>query len=373
MADEVSQVGSDVSGGSSQESAPDQGAFINDAFAGWISGDDNKDAQPNQEAKKPIEKTVQPQKEAQAQPPKEGAAIATPDKQVEAKPSILSAFTKDGAFDFKGFSSFVAPKVENQPALNIEPQQQAQPQKEEIPIWKQRIDEAKKYEEDTKKVVLGWSQEIRALVQQGYSPEDAILKLEADYENLVNNHLNDWKAEREFKLREEDEKTASERVKEAEEMNRLQELTKVNQARIVASLPGNSDQEKTALFNEVLFSKDIGAPILNYEFKRAYPNSDQMTQEQLDKTAREFLQRITGDYNALSYYFERALDRAARMNIPTINEKVAAATEAATAANKLASQRAPKGTLGRSQQSGKQATAWDSYFNNPNEMADRIN
>lgn len=370
MSDEVIDSGSS---GGSESSTPDQGAFINDAFSGWVNGDEEKTTDQPTEAKKPNEQVVKPQPGAQAQPPKDGGAgNPTASQVVENKPSILNAFSKDGEFDFKGFSSFAAPKAEAQPVLNINPQQ-TQPQTEETPVWKQRLDEAKQYEEETKKVVLGWSQDIRALIQQGYSPEDAILKLEAEYNDLVNGHLTNWKAEREFKLREEDEKSASEKAREAQEAITMQELSKVNQARLISGLPGGSDSEKTALFNEILFSKEIGAPILNYEFNRMYPDSDKMSQEQLDKTAKAFLQKITGDYNALSYYFERALDRAARMNLPTINEKVAAATEAATKANKLASQRSPKGTLGRTQQSEKQATSWDSYFKNPESMADRIN
>jgi len=356
----TTEAGSGVSEGIKQ----DIGNQIPEAFASWM-GVDKTEAKPE---------------EKKAEPPKDSKQETTGiEKKTEEKPDVLmSAFTKDGTFDLEGFSRFAAPVEQPIPVEKPAPSAQAAvatKQEPEKPEWEKRLEEEREYTTNLRNNIVGWASAVRSLIAQGASPEDAIAHVENQLAQNVDSHLQSWKAQREFNFKKEEQERSVKEKTEKEEQAAIPVRSKTNMGRIISSLPGKTENDKTTLFNEVLFGKDVGAHILDFEFRRLYPGVDQKPPEEQKKLAEKFINGICGDYRTLSFYFDRAMDRAARMNLPKLNQRIAAATEAAINANRLASQKRPGGTAGRpAQQETRPADkGWADYFGSPEKMADRIN
>ena len=377
MAEEET-TGQGEGGGSATATLEDAGVEIPEAFQSWFGVQKKPAAAPEKAATPKEAAPVKPGTTPnQAQPPKDPNTKPGAEQKPEEKPNLLmQAFTgEDGNFDLDGFAKFAAPAM-NQPAppINLTQQNQQQQPKDEKPVWQQRLEEEKSYTENIRANTVGWAGAVRQLIAQGATPEQAIAHVEQQIAQNIDNHLNEWKAEREFKFKKEETEAAAKARQEAEESAAVPVRARTNIAQITAALPGKTPEAKTQLFNEILFSKEIGSPILDYEFARQHPGVDKMPPDQQKALAEKFINGITSDYKALSYFFDRALDKAARMNLPKLNSKVAAATEAALNANRLASQKRPGGTLGRQapkEQPG--ADPWQAYFDNPEKGADRIN
>lgn len=363
----------------------DTGFEVPEAFANWFKPESAQEKPaasqkpaPKQEATPPKAEGKQPQ---QAQTPKDGTTEQKPgadEKKPDEKPDLLmSAFTgADGSFDFDGFAKFAAPVNNDAPKIDLQPQpQQQQNPQDNKPEWQKRLEEEKEYTTNIRANTLGWANSLRQLLAQGVDPQQAVAHVEQQIAATIDDHLNNWKAEREYKYKEDEAKARAEKAKEAEESAAQPVRSRTNMSRIISSLPGADDTAKTTLFNEILFGKDVGAKILDYEFSRAHPGNDKLQPAERQKLAEKFVNGITSDYQALSYFFERALDRAARMNMPKLNQKIAAAVEAATNANRAASQKRPSGSLVRNpiKETPAGANSWDAYFSTPEKMADRIN
>jgi hypothetical protein len=341
------------------------GGIVPEAFDSWFK-------LPEEKAQEPKEK-----KEEKAPPPKgEPKQETGAEKKPEEKPDpLMSAFTReDGNFDLDAFSTFAAPIAQQETSPVDLKAEEKPPEKQEVPIWQKRLDEEKEYVSNVHDNTLGWAEAVRNLVAQGHTLEAAVEYVERVLTDKSNQHVTKWKAEREYKFQSEERERAAKEKAEAEESAALPVRSKTNMSRIISSLPGKTDAEKTQLFNNVLFGKDVGAHILDYEFQRTHPGVGKLPVEQQKQLAEKFITGITSDYRALSYFFDRALDKAARMNLPKLNQRVAAAAEAATNANRLAAQRRPGGAIGRQAQQEKPGGPdWTGYFASPEKMADRIN
>jgi len=339
----------------------EQGSYISDALESYL-GDGEPEAQPPKEEKTETEVN-------KAQPPKvedtenKPAAVAP----VAADP-IDSIFKNDrGEFDVNEFMKFTLPENLTTPEPVDTTTQKATAGNQQVddrPEWKKDLEEVQNYEKTLKGHVLEPLEKVAQLIQSGVEPMEALNRIYAERQTILTDHLAEYKHQREFDREEKRQKS----IADAERQSVLKVRAGTNVNSIVAALPGTDNKAKTELFSHIMFSKAIGAPILNREFMRRYPDVNKLPQAEQEKTADKFLLEIQSDRAELAYYWQLCMDRATRLKQKDAAQRHRLMGAAQANETRLAAQKHPAGPYNRQKQKTESSTGWDGYFGS----ADRV-
>jgi hypothetical protein len=352
--------------GASSEGGVDQTSYVSDAWdKGYFR---SHEAELNPQAAQKQAETPKAPVEQKAETPKDPNSKATqPDNQAPQKSRFETAFSgEDGEIDIDKFMGFNLPamKVES---VQFESQNPATPTAPEKAPWEKDMEEITTMSTKLKGDMLDPLQKVADLIAQGKEPLDALNEVYLERQSSMEKMVNEEKTKREFQR----QKALEDRLNEKTREEKISEQVKINTNEIVSALPGNTPEEKTALFEEIFFGKDVGKVILDREFDKAVPDNAKMNPEQKRVAATKFVNSILSNKAELRYLFDQCMDRTTRANLPKIMAKVRMSAVAADKANRLSAQKGPVSTQPRTQPGAAQKGAYDSYFNSHN-AADRI-
>ena len=330
----------------------DQGGYIDDA----VGGDPVPQTPEPGNEPVPQQPTTEPQDGEPQQPP-----AKTPN---ESKNPLESVFVDEsGSFDFSSFAQFSLPDdvlAEPAPAEGSEPAEAGDTPPDDRPEWKREADEEREYVTTLREEALGPLEKVAQLIDGGMSPENALHQVYAERKKLVNDHLEEYKYKRDFERREKGAKAAAETTRS----NEVKERAVTNRNEVISKLPGKTDQDKIGLFNHILFSKEIGAVVLNREFEKAHPEADKLPQKEKEALADKFLDEIQSNKGEFRYLWERCMDRAHRV---MSKQSTAAARRMGAAQEqekRFAGKRNPAGPYRRQQTAlpAGSGSGWETYF-----------
>lgn len=215
-----------------------------------------------------------------------------PGEDYKKNPLVASFYGEDGSLkddvlDFfsigkeQGFS-YQRPVVENK-------QQDPESAPDDRPEWQRRWEEDRAYEQKIRTNLLTPVNRIEELLKEGYDPAQVIAHVKADYESKVQEHLR----EREYRARYESQNTqAEERAKQAE----MAELKPKSTANIglIANEVGGFEK-----FQQLMFSPEIGGPIMNFLFDLQNPDKVDLPQDKLEAAIGEWWMRFSSNMNNL--------------------------------------------------------------------------
>lgn len=337
-----------------------QSEYVSDALDN-VSGDDQQQAQTPKEQ--------QQQQDLKAQTPKDAGQqqqnAQKPVTPVQSDP-IDAIFRNDkGEFDAQAFMSFSLPSDFSKPVEQpqVPAQQPGQPI-DNRPEWQREMEEIRTYETNFRSNTLDPLQKVWDLIESGVDPQQALKQVYVEREKFVNNHLAEYKYKRDFEKQEKLHNSA----KEAENMAKMKVNSSTNINAIISALPGNDQKAKTELFSHLMFSKDIGAPILNREFKRRYPDVGKLSQAEQNAQADKFLLEIQSDREELAYFWELCLNKAARLKQKDVAQQHRMLGAAQAQETRQAAQKHPAGPYNRKPVVS-QKDPWSSYLGS---SADRV-
>lgn len=334
----------------------DQQDYVSDAMSG-IGDQSSVEAQTPKEAQQ------------QAQTPKD-AGVSNVNKQEPVKPTtpadpIDAVFKNDkGEFDAAGFMNFSLPENFSLPAEKSSGQGSGQPQAlqqepaDNRPEWQREMEEISSYEKSLSSHVLDPLQKVAELISGGRDPMQALNEVFAERKRVLDEHMAEYKYKRDFERRERLQKATG----EAEAMAKMKVNASTNVNAIVSALPGNDHKAKSELFSHVMFSKEIGAPILNREFLRRNPDAKKLPIAEQEKLADKFLLEVQSDREELSYFWQLCIDRATRLKQKDVAQRNRLLGAAQQKEQRQAAQKNPAGPYNRKPVVSGGKNEWDSYF-----------
>jgi hypothetical protein len=349
----------------------DQSSYVSDAWdKNYFSSHEaelNPDKAKAQMPKAEVKPVVQPALK-QAEPPKVAAKPneTQPEKQEPQASLFDQAFTgENGAFDVDGFLGFDVPNLGTEkPAVDIgQPPAVTEVKQEQ---WLKDKEEVETLNKNLTGYMLTPLEKAFALIQNGTDPAQALKQVYDKQKSVLEGHIGEIKNQKEFQR----QKALEERLTEGTRTQAEKQQIAVNTNEIISSLPGKDTASKTALFNEVLFGKEVGAVHLDRAFARAYPDNEKMKPEERAVAAQKFVNSILSNKAELRYLFKVSLNDMKIRNIPKAMQQDRLRAIEDFKNNKLSAQKAPMGTVKRTALAvGK--NMWDGYFNS-HITADRV-
>lgn len=275
----------------------------------------------------------------------------------EEKDPLDSVFSdENGEFDADSFLNFSLPEEEGeQEPEETEPVPEAE--EGDVPEWKREFEEERKFSESLKEEALGPLIKVAELIDQGKDATAALSEVYAELQKRVDDKISENSYERRIAREERHRKESTGAALHTE----LTERARTNVSGLVAALPGKTNEEKSKLFSHLMFSKDIGAPILNREFKKAHPDYEKKPPSEQKKLADRFLTKVQADKSELRYIWDRCLDRATRLKQKTVSQRQRMIGQQKETERRNVAQKHPAGPVKRQSQSGEQSP-WDAYF-----------
>lgn len=360
MAEETAAVESQTGG----EQVSDQAQYANDAFDSYFQSPDERDAAKEKQEKQPEPKKVAAKPQAETPKAGEKKADVTPKEKEKPNPIDEIFAGDDGAFDASKFLGFDIPKFGvDAPA----PEQNHAPEAPEVPEWQQRVEADKQYEMQLKTTVGGITDAINTQIAQGVAPQEAIKTVMSQYDQVIRDHMEERRRQNEAETLSKIEARALERERAVQTSQRA--LSNTNE--VVASLPGKDTAQKTALFNEIMFSDNGAKDILNRDFRAKHPGIDKMPESERAKLATKFLNEVSANKSELAHYFKVGYNNIRASKLPEMMQKARLAQSAMDKANALSAQKAPGGTLNRPNQNAA-PDVWQNYLENHHQYADRV-
>jgi hypothetical protein len=334
----------------------DQSDYVGDALDQYSGA--KPSAEPKAETPKP-----EAQPDPKAQQPKPDA-VKAPEAEEQPDPFDSIFSNEAGEMDVQAFTKFTIPNE----APEITDLGDAAPEQTDTRSdWEKDAEEYQTYEQNLKNEVLVPLQQVADLLGADIDPRtrQALETVYAQKEQALQKHLAEFRTKKEI----ERQKSLEERLLAPTRKAESVERAKTNTNELVSKLPGKTTEDKTALFNHVLFSKEVGAPILDHYFREKYPDLDKMAPEARRAKADEFIQSVLADKRKLSFIFERAFDRATRLRLPKLLQRSRIAQTATDTDKRLTAQKHPAGLHNRTRTAA--VDPWDAYRNSHG-GADRV-
>ena len=202
--------------------------------------------------------------EAKIEPQQTEQPAEVPAQGVPARSGLEADFfspdgtLKDDALDFFSIGKNQPAQYQRAPVTApVQPVEQ-----DDTPQWKKDLDEQRSYEQTVKQNLMGPMSEIRQLVQQGYTAEQALYATEQKWNGTLAEHFEEKRYERETQRAERE----AESRKSEMEAQQLQPKADANFAQIASELGGNDKAQM------LLFSPELGGPIINFLYDLANPD-----------------------------------------------------------------------------------------------------
>jgi len=294
----------------------------------------------------------------------EQTTVETPKEPEVKKDPLDSVFSnKKGEFDIDKFLDFSLPSESFQEEQRAEPEQPAAASPEDnVPEWKRHMEEERTYKNTLREHKLSPLQKVAEMIDSGVDAGEALRTVYSEQEKMLNDHFEEYDYERRLTREEQHRKDMSESTRYEE----MTERAKTNISSIVAALPGKDNQEKMGLFQHIMFSPEIGAPILNREFSKQNPGYEKLPPAEQKKLADKFLVSVQSDKRELNYLWERMTDRITRLKQTEVSKRQRMLGAQQEQQRRQVAQKHPAGPIKRQQTTG--SDPWGNYFGG----ADRV-
>jgi hypothetical protein len=257
--------------------------------------------QPNQTAPQPNPTATEAQ-----QKPVPPAVPGQPQKlDIEAGFYDENGQLKDEAFDFFGIGKDgwnYEPQID--PELAKKNQEGAQ--QPEIPEWQKQVEERKVYRESLSNNYFAVTNRIEELVKAGYDPLQAIQYAKQEAQQSLQDHFSQREYEDQFNER----KRFQEELARTSENQKIETLSMSNQSELANKVGGI---EK---YQQLMFSKEIGGPILNWLFDQLNPDKARLPKDQVAKEIGQWWAKFSSNKQNLNAVYEMAMSKLQKRIFP---------------------------------------------------------
>lgn len=284
-----------------------------------------EEAKTETQNKKPDQQAQQPAQPAATEKPAEQQTAAQKRLEIEAGLYDETGNLKDDAFDFLGigkegweYTPPTDPKLEGQ-------------QQQNVPEWKQYMEEEKVYKTNLQENYLSIPRRIQELKAQGYDTDTALQYAVGEAQQILSEHF----AQREAESRERLFQKQQEEFAKVTETERLRSTATANQMELANKVGGI---EK---FHQIMFSPEIGGPVINWLFDQLNPDKATIPREQIAKEISQWWTRFSSNKQNLNFAFNMSMAQLQKRMYPDIVKRVRANAQAQQKHNTEGAAKAP--------------------------------
>lgn len=269
---------------------------------------ETQNKKPDQQAQQPAQKeAAKPIQQPQAKPDDQQPQAQQKRLEIEAGLYDETGNLKDDAFDFLGIG-----KEGWEYTPPTDPKLEGQQQEQKQPEWKQYMEEEKVYKTNLQENYLSIPRRIQELKSQGYDTESALQYAVGEAQQILSEHF----AQREAESRERIFQKQQEEFSKVTETERLRSTATANQMELANKVGGI---EK---FHQIMFSPEVGGPVINWLFDQFNPDKSTMPREQIAKEISQWWTRFSSNKQNLNFAFNMSMAQLQKRMYPDIVKRV---------------------------------------------------